>query len=52
MKTLTKLLILALMFIALAVFTIKVFGGDGWLIIAAYWLVLTVKNFVDWRSAK
>lgn len=47
---LTKLLIIALMFIALAVLIIKMFGGDGWLLIAGYWLVLTIKNYFDWRS--
>ncbi len=46
----TKILILTLMFIALAVFVIKMVGGDGWLLIAGYWLVLTIKNFFDWRN--
>ena len=47
---LTKLLILALMLIALAVFIMQVVRWHGtMLFVALYWAVLTVKNYVDWK---
>lgn len=52
MKT-TKLLILSLLLIALAVFVMQVFRWKGaWIFVSLYWLTLTVKNYFDWRRAK
>lgn len=47
---LTKLLILALMLIAAAVFVMQVARVNCWWAICAYWATLTVKNYVDWRQ--
>ena len=42
-----NILIVLLMFIALLVFFMQVNRINAWLIICLYWLVLTVKNLVD-----
>lgn len=48
---LTKVLILALMLIALAVFVMQLFRWKGaWIFISLYWGVLTVKNLLDWKG--
>lgn len=53
MARLTKALILALMLIALGVFIMQLLRWRGaWVFVALYWLVLTVKNYVDWRGRK
>lgn len=50
---LTKLLILALMLIALAVFVMQAARWRGaWIFVSLYWCVLTVKNYIDWRNRK
>ena len=50
---LTKLLILALMLIAFSVYIMQVFRWKwAFLFVALYWLVLTVKNYCDWRRGK
>lgn len=40
-------LILVLMFIALAVFCFNLFGIAPWPLVATYWAVLTLKNYID-----
>ena len=48
---LTKSLIFALMVIALVVFILQVLRVKfAWVGVSLYWLVLTVKNYVDWRK--
>ena len=50
---LTKLLILSLLLIALAVFVMQVFRWKySFIFVALYWATLTVKNYVDWRRVK
>lgn len=49
----TKLLILSLLLIALAVFVMQVFRWKGaHIFIALYWGTLTIKNYLDWRKTK
>ena len=45
-------LILLLMAIALAVFCFNTQGIAPWPLVAAYWAVLTVKNYVDYRERR
>lgn len=45
-------LILLLMVIALAVFCFNTQGIAPWPLVAAYWAVLTIKNFVDFRERR
>lgn len=45
-------LIVVLMLIALEVFLGKLVKADMWVSIAAYWGVLTIKNFCEWRARK
>ena len=48
---LRKTLILALMCIALGVFLMQVARlRFAWIGVSLYWLVLTIKNYVDWRN--
>ena len=48
-----KILILALMLIALAVFVMQMCRWRGaWIFVSLYWLTLTVKNHLDWRNRK
>ena len=50
---LTKLLILALMLIAAAVFAMQVARWEGTMIfVALYWATLTIKNYVDWKGKR
>ena len=50
---LTKVLILSLMLIALAVFVLQLCRVKAaWIGVSLYWLVLTVKNYVDWRKTR
>ena len=50
---LTKLLILALMLIAAAVFVMQVARWEGTMIfVALYWATLTIKNYVDWKGKR
>ena len=46
----SKILILALMIIALIVFIGQVLKLNCWLLICLYWLVLTIKNLFDWLA--
>ena len=47
----SKSLILALLLIAAAVFVMQVCRWKGAYIgVCAYWGVLTVKNYLDWRN--
>lgn len=46
----SNLLVLALMGIALWVFTGIAYDDAMWLAIALYWGVLTIKNLCDWMS--
>ena len=49
MKT-TKILILTLLVNAALVFALQVTRSPiAWIFVSLYWLVLTVKNYVDWR---
>lgn len=43
----SKILVLALMLIALIVFIGQVLKLNCWLLICLYWLVLTIKNLFD-----
>lgn len=45
-----KLLVLALFVIALIVFAGKLIGAEMWVPIALYWLVLAIKNYIDWQG--
>lgn len=51
-RKLTKVLILLLALIAAAVFMGQCLHMNTWLLIVAYWGVLTVKNFVDYVNCK
>ncbi len=47
---LTKLLILALMINAAVVFVMQICRTPvAWVGVSLYWLILTIKNFVDWK---
>ena len=46
----SKILVLALMLIALIVFIGQVLKLNCWLLICLYWLVLTIKNLFDWLA--
>lgn len=48
-KVWIKILVIMLFLDALLVFVGKCFKADMWIPIAAYWFILTVKNFVDWK---
>ncbi len=51
MKT-TKILILALLIDAAAVSVMQFVRWRGaWLFVTLYWVILTVKNYVDWRKS-
>ncbi len=50
--TLTDRLILLLMVIALTVFVFNLHSIAPWPLVAAYWAVLTVKNYVDFRERR
>ncbi len=45
-------LILLLMVIALTVFCFNLRGIAPWPLVAAYWAVLTVKNYADFRERR
>ena len=45
-------LVLLLMFIALAVFCLNTQEIAPWPLVAAYWAVLTIKNFVDFKERR
>ena len=49
---LVDILILMLMVIALTVFGFNLFGIAPWPLVAAYWAVLTLKNFVDFKEKR
>lgn len=46
-KLASRRLVLLLAMIALVVFIGQVLRGNVWLLICLYWLVLTLKNYVD-----
>lgn len=49
----TKYLIPLLMLDALAVFVMQVARWPGaWVFVAFYWLVLTIKNYIDWKRTR
>lgn len=52
MNKLIDILILVLMAIALTVFIFNLHGIAPWPLVAMYWLVLTVKNYADYRQRK
>ena len=47
MKRIKNLLIIALMFICWLVIVTQISGRDTWYLIICYWVVLLVKNVVD-----
>ena len=51
-KRISKNLILVLMVIALSVFIGQLLHLNCWLNICLYWLVLTIKNYIDWKGTK
>lgn len=51
MKKIQKTLILILAVIAVSVAVILAAGYNAWPLIVAYWVVLTLKNWIDWIAA-
>lgn len=51
-KRISKNLILVLLVIALSVFIGQLLHLNCWLNICLYWLVLTIKNYFDWKGTK
>lgn len=51
-KIISARCVVALMAIAAIVFIGQAARWNMWLWICLYWLVLTVKNYADWRSRK
>lgn len=49
MKIISQVCITLLLLDALAVFILILCGENHWLLVAGYWMILTVKNFCDWR---
>ena len=46
----SRRLVLALMVIAAVVFVGQVLRQNVWWLVSIYWLVLTAKNWCDWRG--
>ena len=51
-KRISKNLILVLMVIALSVFIGQLLLLNCWLNICLYWLILTIKNYIDWKGTR
>ena len=51
-KRISKNLILVLIVIALSVFIGQLLHLNCWLNICLYWLVVTIKNYFDWKGTK
>ena len=49
-KLASRRLVLLLALIAFVVFIGQVLHGNVWLLICLYWLVLTLKNYIDWSD--
>lgn len=49
-KLMSRRLVLVLMVIAGIVFIGQCLHGNVWLLVCAYWGVLTLKNYCDWSA--
>lgn len=53
MKKTIKLLILVLALVAGVTFVLQVLHNPiAWVFVSLYWLILTVKNYLDWVNNK
>ena len=48
----SRRLVLALMVIAAVVFVGQVLRQNVWWLVAIYWGVLTLKNYMDWQGGR